>query len=75
MLQILDNKLGGCLVLFVLIVFTIWSISPSIFFDDDGTAKNLYIGSFSVNRFGVCVVVVSILIYYFYAVIKYSFDK
>lgn len=72
MLEFLDNRLGGCLALFILMVLSVWYISPSLFFDEEGNSKSLYIGNFSVNRFGVCVIVSAILVYYLYALIRYS---
>jgi len=74
MLDILDNKLGGCLALFILIVISVWYVSPRFFFDENGESKTLYIGNFNINRYGVFVVVVSILSYYCYAMIRYSFS-
>ena len=75
MLEVFDNKLGGCLTLFILSVLSIWYISPNIFFDEKGNSKSLDIGNFNVNRFGVCVVIIAILVYYVYALIRYSIES
>lgn len=75
MLEVFDNRLGGCLSLFILSVLSIWYISPTIFFDGEGNTKSLDIGNFNINRFGMCVVIIAILVYYVYALITYSLES
>ena len=74
MLEFLENRLGGCLALFILIALSLWYLSPELLFEEDGNTKSLDIGNFSVNRFGICIIIISIFVYYIYALIRYSFD-
>ena len=74
MVQFLDNRLGGCLALFILVVLSVWYISPNLLFDEEGNSKSLYIGNFHVNRFGMCIIIIAIMVYYMYALIRYSIE-
>ncbi len=72
MLDFLDNRLGGCVALFILIVVGMWYTKPKILFDEEYNSKYLAVGSFNINMFGVCVIIASILVYYMYAMIRYN---
>lgn len=73
MLDFLDNRIAGCIALFILLSVSVWYIKPKILFDEDGKSNTLEIGSFNVNMFGVSVIIISIIVYYFYAMIRYNF--
>jgi hypothetical protein len=76
MFEALDNRLSGCISLFMITVISIWYIKPRILFSydnpDEVRTKTLQIGSFEVNMFGMCAVIIAIFIYYVCALIQYS---
>jgi len=68
-LEFIDNKLSGCLFVFVMLVSIVWYMKPRIFFHEDGTIRNISdnIDGLNVSLFGVYVIVIAILVYYVYA--------
>ncbi len=79
MFEYLDNRLSGCISLFVIGIISVWYMKPKFLFQYDYEngetvikTKTLHIGSFEVNLFGVCAVVIAIFVYYLCALIQYS---
>jgi hypothetical protein len=68
----LDNRLGGCIALFVLTTLSLWYIKPKIIFDENDNARYLHIGDFSVSAFGISIIMTAIIVYYIYALIRYN---
>lgn len=71
-MDFLNNDLGGCLFAFVMIVASVWYFRPKIFFNDDGSTRYSF-GSdngLNVSLFGVCVVLLAIIIYYIFALFR-----
>lgn len=68
-LDFVDNKLGGCLFVFVMLVSMMWYMKPRIFFHSDGTVKSMSenIDGLNISLFGIYVIVVAIVVYYVYA--------
>jgi hypothetical protein len=73
MLEFLDNQIAGCIALFILVTVSLWYIKPRLIFNDEGEVNELYIGNYHINIFGVCVIFIAIIVYYFYAMIRYNF--
>ena len=71
MLDILDNRLAGCIALFVILVLSLWYIKPRFMFDVENNPRYLMVGNYEVNSFGLCVISISIFVYYIYAMVRY----
>lgn len=75
MLEFMNNELGVCFFVFIMIVSLLWYTRSSIFFNEDGTAKSTFgqQNGLNLSLFGMCVIILAIIIYYVFAMFKYNY--
>lgn len=73
-MEILDNRLGWCLITFIVLVGLVWYIKPGFLFNNDGSVKKISENEngLSLSFFGICSVLGAIVVYYLYALFRYS---